>query len=64
MKKNVFTLAASVAFLVMMGSLTLSLAQQKNWTYKCPKCGIIQTYSMPQGVPKCPSDGTSMHLSR
>jgi hypothetical protein len=64
MKKRFFTLAASVAFLVMVGSITLALAQQRNWTYKCPKCGLIQTYSMPQGVPKCPNDGTGMQLSR
>ena len=29
------------------------------FSYKCPKCGLIQEYSIP-GIYKCPKDGTYM----
>jgi hypothetical protein len=31
------------------------------YSYKCPKCGLIQQYSMP-GSHKCPDDGMVMFL--
>ena len=63
MKRKLFTLAASVAFLVTVGSATLAMAQQ-SWSYRCPKCSLILNYSMPQGGLRCPSDGTLMQIAR
>lgn len=36
-----------------------SFALAATYTYKCPKCGLIQSYSQP-GIVKCPNDGSSM----
>lgn len=30
------------------------------YTYKCPKCGLIQSYGQPNPGVKCPNDGWSM----
>jgi len=30
------------------------------YTYKCPKCGLIQTYGQPNPGVKCPNDGWTM----
>ena len=30
------------------------------YTYKCPKCGLIQSYGQPNPGVKCPNDGYSM----
>ena len=30
------------------------------YTYKCPRCGLIQQYDRP-GIYKCPSDGTVLN---
>jgi predicted RNA-binding Zn-ribbon protein involved in translation (DUF1610 family) len=63
MKQKLVTLAATIVFLATVGSATLALAQQ-SWKYKCPQCGLVLTYTMPQGGLRCPSDRTLMQLSR
>jgi hypothetical protein len=30
------------------------------YSYKCPKCGLIQTYAQPKPGVKCPNDGWIM----
>lgn len=38
---------------------TSAVAAPKTYRYKCPKCHLIQEYSVP-GPKKCPNDGRSM----
>ena len=30
----------------------------QTYSYKCPKCGLIQTFDTPKGFVYCPSDHT------
>jgi len=32
----------------------------QNYSYKCPSCGLIQTFDRPQPGTKCPRDGWIM----
>jgi len=45
-----------LAFIAITG-----IALAAVYTYKCPRCGLIQQYDRP-GIYKCPSDGTYMIL--
>ena len=44
---------------ILLSVVTLAIAAGAAfaaiYSYKCPKCGLIQQYSMP-GVYKCPND--------
>jgi hypothetical protein len=42
--------------LALIASAGVALAA---YTYKCPKCGFIQTYEFPAS-PRCPNDGYIM----
>lgn len=44
-----------LAFIVISTGIALAAT----YTYKCPRCGLIQQYDRP-GIYKCPSDGTYM----
>jgi hypothetical protein len=37
----------------------LAMAAPKSYKYRCPKCHLIQEYSVP-GTKKCPNDGRMM----
>ncbi len=48
------------AVLLVIWLLPGAIAQaQQAFAYKCPKCGLVQTYSRP-GLYKCPNDGWTM----
>jgi predicted nucleic acid-binding Zn ribbon protein len=40
--------------------LVTGLALAATYTYKCPKCGNIQTFDRPSPGVKCPRDGWIM----
>ena len=48
-----------VILALVVGLVALSAAIV--YTYKCPKCGLIQQYSMPNPGTKCPNDGWIMN---
>jgi len=48
---------AILLFLAFIAITDIALAAV--YTYKCPRCGLIQQYDRP-GIYKCPSDGTYM----
>jgi DNA-directed RNA polymerase subunit RPC12/RpoP len=39
---------------------TVVVVLAATYTYKCPKCGLIQSYGQPNPGVKCPNDGWSM----
>jgi hypothetical protein len=43
--------------IALVGTVALALAAV--YSYRCPKCNLIQQYSQP-GVYKCPKDGLSL----
>jgi len=46
--------------LLLLASITITgIALAAVYTYKCPRCGVIQQYDRP-GIYKCVSDGSSM----
>jgi len=49
------TVALTAMAVVASAGLALAVA----YTYKCPKCGLIQQYDRP-GIYKCPQDGWTM----
>jgi len=64
MKRTLLKLAAPVVLLAIIATATVAMAQQQNWTYKCPRCGLILTFATIQGVPRCPNDGSAMQSTR
>lgn len=52
MKRRLFFVLAAVLS-------TAAVAAPKVYRYKCPKCHLIQEYSVP-GSKKCPNDGRPM----
>jgi len=40
--------------------ITTGIALAAVYSYKCPRCGLIQQYDRP-GIYKCPSDGTVLN---
>lgn len=64
MKTYIRKFAIAVVLLGTIATGTVALAQQRTYTYYCPKCNVTVTYTMPAGVPKCPNDGTGMFLRR
>jgi hypothetical protein len=45
-------------FSILIATAVVVLAA--TYTYKCPKCGLIQSYGQPNPGVKCPNDGWSM----
>jgi hypothetical protein len=45
---------------VVAMTMTLFAVLAATYTYKCPKCGLIQTYGQLNPGVKCPNDGWSM----
>ena len=48
------TTVASLAALATAGVLLAA-----TYTYRCPRCGLVQEYTVP-GIYKCPNDGQYM----
>lgn len=48
-----------IAIVVLALLATSAVASPKTYRYKCPKCHLIQEYSVP-GSKKCPNDGHIM----
>jgi len=47
--------------LILLALLLLTgMAIAATFTYKCPRCGLIQEYTWP-GIYKCPNDGSTMN---
>ena len=49
----------TIAILIVTLAIVTGAALAAVYTYKCPKCGLLQQYSMP-GSHKCPNDGWVM----
>jgi hypothetical protein len=49
--------AAFTGFFLLTG---LGFAYGSIYTYKCPKCGLVQQYDHPSPGIKCPNDGWVM----
>ncbi|MFV0336734.1 MAG: hypothetical protein ACK5LK_00615 [Chthoniobacterales bacterium] len=48
-----------VKLALVLSLLAAGTVLATTFTYRCPQCKLIQTYSWP-GVYKCPNDGTVM----
>lgn len=58
MKKLTLTRRSiALAALSLLASAGVALAA---YSYQCPRCGYIATYSIPSPGARCPSDGTPM----
>ena len=49
----------AIAAILLLATVGIALAAT-TYSYKCPKCGLIQTYSQPNPGVKCPTDGWYM----
>ena len=47
-----------IAVATLIASVTAALAA--TYSYKCSKCGLIQTFDRPSPGEKCPKDGSLM----
>jgi len=56
-KTSIPMFAALAGFFLLTG---LCMAFGTLYTYKCPKCGLIQQYSTSTPGAKCPNDGWTM----
>ena len=49
------------AILLLLAFIAITgIALAATYTYKCPRCGLIQQYDRP-GIYKCPTDGTILN---
>jgi hypothetical protein len=46
-------------FAVLALASSVAVAAPKIYRYKCPKCHLVQEYTVP-GSKKCPNDGRTM----
>ncbi len=53
---NYRRVAISTLLLIITGAAVLAAT----YTYKCPKCHLVQEYSQPSPGVKCPNDGWVM----
>jgi hypothetical protein len=58
-KMKTRTLARRTVILTTMALVASAGFALAAYTYRCPKCGLIQTYNTP-AMPKCPNDGWTM----
>ena len=58
-KKMEFTMKSSIWIIIALVSAGVLWAAT-TYSYVCPKCGLIETYTMP-GIHKCPNDGWMMN---
>jgi predicted RNA-binding Zn-ribbon protein involved in translation (DUF1610 family) len=58
--KSVISTHRRTAWIVSILIATTVAVIAATYTYKCPKCGLIQSYSRPNPGVKCPNDGWSM----
>ena len=56
---NLSRRAILIAALSLLATAGIVLAAA-TYSYKCPKCGLIQTYDRPSPGVKCPKDGWIM----
>jgi phage FluMu protein Com len=45
--------------LAVFAAKPATASEKKTYKYRCPKCKLVQEYTVP-GVKKCPNDGTTM----
>ncbi len=60
MKKHTYSQRRRAFISTLLLIITCAAVLAATYTYKCPKCQLVQQYSQPSPGAKCPNDGWAM----